>query len=125
MPRNDAAARGVDLLSRRKIRAYEKENIPDETQVDDLCGSHRAFDGRRRSQPLAASSRDPGQDQNENQVTAQLNQQQVGGSTSGYAGGGYGIETYQGIMQSRGPNQTDTREQIAQPPDAGDLSVIE
>jgi len=73
---------------------------------------------------FAASARDPAQNQNENQVTAQLNQQQLGGAAYGYDGG-YGPETYQGIMQSSGPNQSNTREQIAQPPNAGDLSVIE
>jgi len=68
----------------------------------------------------AASRSDPAQDQRENQVTSQLNQQQVQGS-----GMSYGTETYQGIMQSS-PNQGMMQEQIAQPPaDSSDLSIIE
>lgn len=64
----------------------------------------------------AATMSNPAQDQVENQITAQLNQQQA------QQGSGYGVETYQGIMvQHQGAPQ----EQIAQPPDAGDLSIIE
>jgi hypothetical protein len=74
---------------------------------------------------FAASPRDPAQDQRENQVTSQLNQQQLGGGAYGYVGGGYGTETYEGIMQSSGPNQGSMQEQIAAPPDASDLSLIE
>jgi hypothetical protein len=70
---------------------------------------------------FAADSRDPARNQ-ANQVTAQLNQQQL---NLGAYDGSYGTVTYQGIMQSSGPNQSNTREQIAQPPDAGDLSIIE
>jgi membrane-bound lytic murein transglycosylase B len=66
----------------------------------------------------AASRSDPGQDQRENAITAQLNQQQLQG--------GYGPETYEGIMRSQSPNQGMMQEQIAQPPsDSGDLSIIE
>ena len=66
----------------------------------------------------AASRTDPVQDQRENAITARLNQQQIQG--------GYGPETYQGIMGSLSPDQGMTREQIAQPPeDASDLSIIE
>lgn len=67
-----------------------------------------------------AASHDPAADQRENPVTAQLNQQQL-------QGGGYGVETYQGIMPlSGGPNQGMMQEQIAQPPaDSSDLSIIE
>jgi hypothetical protein len=68
----------------------------------------------------AATRSDPAQDQRENQVTSQLNQQQLQGS-----GMGYGTETYQGIM-SRGPNRGTMQEQVAQPPaDSSDLSIIE
>ncbi|HEX3971513.1 MAG TPA: hypothetical protein VHX19_09320 [Stellaceae bacterium] len=67
----------------------------------------------------AASRSDPAQDQHENQITSQLNQQQVQGS-------GYGTETYEGIMQGSSPNQGSTQEQIAQPPaGSSDLSIIE
>jgi hypothetical protein len=67
----------------------------------------------------AASRSDPAQDQRENQVTSQLNQQQLQGS-------GYGTQTYEGIMQGRGSNQTMMQEQLAQPPaDTSDLSIIE
>jgi hypothetical protein len=68
----------------------------------------------------AATRTDPAADQRENPVTAQLNQQQL-------QGGGYGVETYQGIMPlSGGPNQGTMQEQIAQPPaDSSDLSIIE
>ncbi|HWE73027.1 MAG TPA: hypothetical protein VG328_07700 [Stellaceae bacterium] len=67
----------------------------------------------------AASRSDPAQDQRENQVTSQLNQQQLQSS-------GYGIETYEGIMQNRGSNQSTTQEQLAQPPaGSSDLSIIE
>jgi hypothetical protein len=67
----------------------------------------------------AASRSDPAQDQRENQVTAQLNQQQV-------QGGSYGIETYEGIMQDRRANQGMMQEQVAQPPaGSSDLSIIE
>jgi hypothetical protein len=66
----------------------------------------------------AASYNDPAQDQRENAITAQLNQQQ--------AQGGYGPETYQGIMPNRGANQGMMQEQIAQPPaGSSDLSIIE
>lgn len=66
----------------------------------------------------AASYSDPVQDQRENAITAQLNQQQLQG--------GYGPETYQGIMRSQSPNQGMMQEQLAQPPaDSSDLSIIE
>jgi hypothetical protein len=66
----------------------------------------------------AASRSDPAQDQRENAVTAQLNQRQLQG--------GYGPETYQGIMGSQGSYQGMTQEQIAQPSaGSGDLSIIE
>jgi hypothetical protein len=66
----------------------------------------------------AASQTNPAQDQSENAITAQLNQQQAD------MNGGYGVETYQGIMHS--PNQGATQEQIAQPPsDDSNLSIIE
>jgi hypothetical protein len=69
----------------------------------------------------AASYSDPAQDQRENAITSQLNQQQVQGS-----GMGYGTQTYEGIMQSRSPNQGMMQEQIAQPPEgSSDLSIIE
>ncbi|HEY3916809.1 MAG TPA: hypothetical protein VGL83_03400 [Stellaceae bacterium] len=64
----------------------------------------------------AVTMNNPAQDQAENQITAQLNQQQV-------ENGNYGVETYQGIMQRQ--SQGAPQEQIAQPPDAGDLSIIE
>ena len=64
----------------------------------------------------AATPANPAKDQIENPITAQLNQQQLQMS-------GYGVETYQGIMQS--PNQSSMREQIAQPPADSDLSIIE
>jgi hypothetical protein len=67
----------------------------------------------------AASRSDPAQDQRENQITSQLNQQQLQSS-------GYGTETYEGIMQGHSPNQGSTQEQIAQPPaGSSDLSIIE
>jgi len=66
----------------------------------------------------AASRTDPVQDQRENAITARLNQQQLQG--------GYGPETYQGIMRSQDSYRGVTQEQIAQPPeDASDLSIIE
>jgi hypothetical protein len=66
----------------------------------------------------AATRSDPAQDQRENAVTAQLNQRQLQG--------GYGPETYQGIMGSRSSYQAMPQEQIAQPPaDDSDLSIIE
>jgi hypothetical protein len=66
----------------------------------------------------AATRSDPAQDQRENAVTAQLNQRQLQG--------GYGPETYQGIMGSRSAYQGMTQEQIAQPSaDDEDLSIIE
>lgn len=66
----------------------------------------------------AASASNPAEDQQENAITAQLNQQQL------QMNGGYGVETYQGIASS--PNQGAPQEQIAQPPtDNGDLSIIE
>ena len=66
----------------------------------------------------AASRTDPVQDQRENAITARLNQQQLQG--------GYGPETYQGIMGSQSSYQGMTQEQIARPPDdSGDLSIIE
>jgi hypothetical protein len=67
----------------------------------------------------AASRTDPAQDQRENAITQQLNQQQLQG--------GYGPETYQGIMGSQSSYyQGMTQEQIAQPPeDTSDLSIIE
>lgn len=69
----------------------------------------------------AASQTNPAQNQSENAITAQLNQQQV--EMDGY-GGGYGVETYQGIAPS--PNQGAPQEQIAQPPtDDSNLSIIE
>ena len=65
----------------------------------------------------AASRSDPVQDQRENAITARLNQQQLGG---------YGPETYQGIMGGQSSYQGMTQEQIAQPPeDTSDLSIIE
>lgn len=67
----------------------------------------------------AASQSNPAQDQQENAITAQLNQQQL--MNGNY---GYGVETYQGIMH--GANQGATQEQIAQPPsDDSSLSIIE
>lgn len=69
----------------------------------------------------AASYSDPAQDQRENAITAQLNRQQVEGSYSG----GYGTQTYEGIMQG-GANRGMTQEQVAQPPaGSSDLSIIE
>jgi hypothetical protein len=70
-----------------------------------------------------AASHDPAADQRENPVTAQLNQQQLQGSSMSYgAGMSYGTETYQGIMQNRGMIQ----DQVAQPPaGSSDLSIIE
>jgi hypothetical protein len=65
----------------------------------------------------AASRSD--QDQRENQVTSQLNQQQLQGGDMGY-----GTQIYQGTMQS--PNQSMMQEQVAQPPaGSSDLSIIE
>ncbi len=72
----------------------------------------------------AASRSNPVQDQHENQVTAQLNRQQVQGGTDI----GYGGETYPGIVTqgSFSPNRATMREQIAQPPSGSDeLSIIE
>jgi len=69
-----------------------------------------------------AASHDPAADQRENPITAQLNQQQLQGS--GYSSG-YGVETYQGIMQNRSDRGM-TQEQVAQPPaGSSDLSIIE
>lgn len=67
----------------------------------------------------AASPSNPAQDQQENAITAQLNQQQL--MNGNY---GYGVETYEGVVH--GPNQGIVHEQIAQPP-SGDsnLSIIE
>jgi hypothetical protein len=66
----------------------------------------------------AASRTDPAQDQHENAITARLNQQQLQG--------GYGPETYQGIIGSQSSYPGMTHEQIAQPPDdTSDLSIIE
>jgi hypothetical protein len=66
----------------------------------------------------AATRGDPAQDQRENAITAQLNQQQLRG--------GYGPETYQGIMGSQSSYPGMTQEQVAQPPgDDSDLSIIE
>jgi hypothetical protein len=63
----------------------------------------------------AATRTDASQDQRENQVTSQLNQQQLQG--------GYGTETYQGIMQN---DQGTMQEQVAQPPaGSSNLSIIE
>lgn len=63
----------------------------------------------------AATATDPAQDQSENQVTAQLNQQQLQ-SNKGFA-------IYRGASWNQ---QGAMQEQIAQPPsDAGDLSIIE
>jgi len=75
---------------------------------------------------FAAPASDQAQDQRENAVTAQLNQQQLQQSNDD---GGYGVEanqgveTYQGTVQS--PYQTRMQEQIAQPSDNSDLSIIE
>jgi len=72
----------------------------------------------------AASRSNPAQDQHENQVTAQLNRQQVQGRTDI----GYGGEAYPGIVTqgSLGPNRATMQEQIAQPPSGSDeLSIIE
>jgi hypothetical protein len=69
----------------------------------------------------AASRSGASQDQRENQITSQLNQQQLQGSDMSY-----GTQTYQGIMQGRSPNQSMMQEQVAQPPtDSSDLSIIE
>ncbi|HEV8016377.1 MAG TPA: hypothetical protein VGP48_12645 [Stellaceae bacterium] len=66
----------------------------------------------------AASFNDPAQDQAENQITAQLNQQQLQG--------GYGVLTYEGVVQSPHFSSGSLQEQIAQPPDDADnLSIIE
>ena len=61
----------------------------------------------------AATMSNPARDRAENQITAQLNQQQA-------QQGNYGIEAYQGFVQQGSP-----QEQIAQQPDSGDLSIIE
>lgn len=70
----------------------------------------------------AAGVSNPAQDQAENQVTAQLNQQQLQGN------GGWGVLTYEGIAPA--PSQVQfpdaMQEQIAQPPqDSDSLSIIE
>lgn len=63
----------------------------------------------------AASPSNPAQDQNENQITAQLNQQQLQPSS--------GAGTYQGATWTQ---QGAMQEQIATPPaDESDLSMIE
>jgi hypothetical protein len=68
----------------------------------------------------AASAGNPIQDQAENQITAQLNQGQVQGN------GGYGVMTYEGVVQSPHFSSGSLQEQIAQPPDDSDnLSIIE
>ncbi len=68
----------------------------------------------------AAGRSNLAQDRSENQITAQLNRQQA-------QFGGDSVETYEGIVESQspGPQRTDMREQIAQPPEADDLSIIE
>jgi hypothetical protein len=66
----------------------------------------------------AASPSNPGQDQSENQITAQLNQQQLP------ADGRYDAATGQSAMRSL--HQGAMQEQIAEPPARdSDLSVIE
>ncbi len=66
----------------------------------------------------AASRSDPARDRSENQITAQLNRQQAQARP-------YDVASYRGVAQSVGPNPGAIREQIALPPDAADLSLIE
>ncbi|HVA14708.1 MAG TPA: hypothetical protein VNF99_15785 [Stellaceae bacterium] len=66
----------------------------------------------------AASRSNPAQDRSENQITAQLNRQQAQARV-------YGVASYRGFAQSVSPNPSWMREQIALPPDADDLSLIE
>ena len=87
------------------------------------CAAIVALSAATTAGAQAASRSNPAQDQRENQVTAQLNRQQVQGND----GMGYGGETYRGLTpQSYGPNRATMQEQIAQPPaGSDDLSIIE